>query len=60
MGLSEIRNQSKQVAALAPIFAKPFLWIAGAVVLTFSVLIAVVFGFTGSMKPLYQRNRKRE
>lgn len=57
--VSKIQKHWRQAAESAPIFAKPFLWIAGAVVFTFSVFIAIVFGFTRSMKPLYQRERGR-
>ena len=57
LDVNKIQKQSRQTAESAPTFAKPFVWIAGAVVFTFSVFIAIVFGFTRSMKPLYQRGR---
>ena len=59
LDVNKIQKHSRQAAESAPIFAKPFVWIAGAVVFTFSVFIAIVFGFTNSMKPLYQRERGR-
>jgi hypothetical protein len=54
----EILRESRRTASSAPLFVRPFLWLAALCVAFFAWLILPVVAFCRSMRPLYQRRRK--
>jgi hypothetical protein len=56
--LEQVLRESRRTAASAPLFVKPFLWLAAFCVACFAWFIVPVVAFCRSMRPLYQRRRR--